>query len=57
MLGAETVRPVADILSELRAEGVLALKAHDRLRLLPPLNIPDSLLDEAAEKIAKVCAK
>lgn len=57
MIGVRTARPVADVLADLRAEGVLALKAHDKLRLLPPLNISDALLDEAVEKIKKVCAK
>ena len=57
MIGVRTERPVADVLADLRAEGVLALKAHDKLRLLPPLNIPDELLDEAVGKIVKVCAK
>lgn len=57
MIGVRTERPVADVLAYLRAEGVLALKAHDKLRLLPPLNIPDELLDEAVGKIVKVCAK
>ena len=57
MIGVRTARPVADVLADLRSEGVLALKAHDKLRLLPPLNISDELLDEAVEKIKKVCAK
>ncbi len=56
MVGVVTQRPVVDVLSDLQKEGVIALKAHDRLRLLPPLNIPNELLEEAITKIKKVSA-
>lgn len=57
MIGATTARPVGDVLADLRAEGVLALKAHDRLRLLPPLTIGMDELEKAVGKIIEVCAK
>ena len=57
MIGVGTERPVGDVLSDLREEGVLALKAKDKLRLLPPLNITDDELALAADMIKKVCAK
>ena len=57
MIGVGTERPVGDVLSDLREEGVLALKAKDKLRLLPPLNITDDELALAADIIKKVCAK
>jgi acetylornithine/succinyldiaminopimelate/putrescine aminotransferase len=39
------------------AHGVLVLTAHDnRVRLLPPLNIPEEKLMEACEVIRKALA-
>lgn len=57
MIGILPERPAGDVLADLRREGVLALKAKDKVRLLPPLNIPDGDLVAAAEIIKKVCAK
>lgn len=57
MLGILTERPVDEVLADLRAEGVLALKAKNKVRLLPPLNISDAELGKAVEIIGKVCAK
>lgn len=57
MLGIAAERPAADVLARLRDEGVLALKAKDKVRLLPPLNITAEELDRAAEIIKKVCAE
>lgn len=57
MLGILTERPVDEVLADLRAEGVLALKAKNKVRLLPPLNISDAELGKAIEIIGKVCAK
>ena len=57
MLGVAAERPAADVLARLRDEGVLALKAKDKVRLLPPLNITAEELDRAAEIIKKVCAE
>lgn len=57
MLGAAAERPAAEVLARLRDEGVLALKAKDKVRLLPPLNITAEELDRAAEIIKKVCAE
>lgn len=57
MLGVAVERPAAEVLADLRAEGVLALKAKDKVRLLPPLNITDDELDFAVGILKKVCAK
>lgn len=57
MLGIATERPAGDVLADLRAQGVLALKAKDKVRLLPPLNITDDCLAAAVSVIEKVCAK
>ncbi len=51
MLGLETERPAADVIADCRANGVLVLKAKDKVRLLPPLNIPMELLEKAADVI------
>lgn len=50
MLGIETKKPVAEVLAACMEKGVLCLSAKDKLRLLPPLNIPQELLREAVEK-------
>ena len=51
MLGLETDRPAGEVLDRCRALGVLVLKAKEKVRLLPPLNIPMDLLKMAAEVI------
>ena len=47
MLGVKTVRPAAEVVKRCMENGVLALTAKDKVRLLPPLNIPVELLDRA----------
>ncbi len=54
MVGLETERPAGEIIDRCREMGVLVLKAKDKVRLLPPLNIPMELLKKAAEIILKV---
>lgn len=57
MLGIETQREAADVINECRENGVLVIKAKNKVRLLPPLNIPDDLLTKAVDIIARACAK
>ncbi len=57
LVGLKTVRPAAEIVTELIGEGVLCLTAKDRVRLMPALNIPSGVLARAVEKIKTVCAK
>jgi acetylornithine/N-succinyldiaminopimelate aminotransferase len=58
MIGIEPAHRSADeVLKQCMAHGVLVLTAHDnRVRLLPPLNIPEEKLMEACEVIRKALA-
>ena len=51
MVGIETEKPVAEVLGACMEKGVLCLSAKTKLRLLPALNIPDEILDEALDVI------
>ena len=51
MLGLETERPATQVVADCMAHGVLCLTAKEKVRLLPALNIPDALLEKAAEII------
>lgn len=55
MLGLKTKRAATDVIKQCINDGVLCLSAKDRVRLLPPLNTPDSLLLRAAEIIKNAC--
>ncbi len=57
MLGIECERPSSDIVSECRSRGVIVLTAHEKVRLLPALNIPIDLLKKALEIIKEVAGK
>ena len=57
MIGIETVRPAADVVRGCLEHGVLCLTAKHKVRLLPALNIPDDLLDQALACICAECAK
>lgn len=56
MLGVKTTRDAADVINDCLKNGVLVLKAKDKVRLLPPLNIPDDLLTKALDVIKAACA-
>ncbi|MBO5248941.1 MAG: acetylornithine/succinylornithine family transaminase [Clostridia bacterium] len=47
MIGVETVGDAKEILAKCRERGVIALTAKNKVRLLPPLNIPMDLLEQA----------
>lgn len=55
MLGVETVRPAADVVSGCIDRGVLCLTAKNKVRLLPALNIPADTLKKAMDIICTVC--
>lgn len=55
MLGVETQRPAAQVIEECRQQGVLVLSAKNKVRLLPPLNIPQPLLEQAVQVLKEVC--
>lgn len=57
MLGIETVKPAADVVRACLERGVLCLTAKTKVRLLPALNIPTALLDEALDVLLAVCAE
>lgn len=56
MIGIETERDVNEVLKECMARGILPIKAKNKLRLLPALNIPMDDLKFAVEIIKEVCA-
>ena len=55
MLGVKTVKPAGEVVAACREQGVLVLTAKDRVRLLPPLNIPMEQLEKAVGIICSVC--
>ena len=55
MLGIETERDVSEVLKECQENGVLPIKAKNKLRLLPPLNISYEDLKTAVEVIKNAC--
>lgn len=55
MLGLKTDKSAAEVVQTCLENGVLCLTAKDKVRLLPALNIPDSLLHKAAEIIRSAC--
>lgn len=57
MIGIETERPASEIIDECRANGVLVIKAKQKVRLLPALNIDMQLLRKALAVIKEACAK
>ena len=56
MVGIETDKAAADVMNACRERGVVVLTAHDRVRLLPALNIPMPLLEEAIAILKEVLA-
>ena len=57
MIGIETERPASEIIDECRENGVLVIKAKQKVRLLPALNIDMELLKKAVQIIKEACAK
>ena len=55
MLGIETVKDVNEVLKYCQKNGVLPIKAKNKLRLLPPLNISFEDLEKAVEVIKNAC--
>ena len=51
MLGIETEKPIGEVMDALFEGGVIALKAKNKLRLLPPLTITDEELHQAVAVI------
>jgi len=56
MLGLECAAPNADVLARLRANGLLAVTAGENvIRILPPLIIDDSHVEEAGGILERAC--
>ena len=57
MIGVKTTRPAGDVINECMEHGVLVIKAKDKVRMLPALNIPMDQLKIAINTFKEVCAK
>ena len=55
MLGIETEKEAGVIIAECMKNGVLVIKAKNKVRLLPALNIPFELLEKAINILVKAC--
>jgi len=55
MIGIKTAKPAGEVVTACREKGVLCLTAKDKVRLLPPLNIPMDLLQRAVAVIKEAC--
>ncbi len=55
MIGIETEKDATDVILECQKKGVLVIKAKNKVRLLPALNIPWELLEKAVEVIINAC--
>jgi acetylornithine/N-succinyldiaminopimelate aminotransferase len=56
MVGVTTVKPAKEVVAAALEKGVIALTAHEKLRLLPPLCITEAQLDKALEILKGVLA-
>ena len=55
MLGIETEKEASAVIKECMDNGVLVIKAKNKVRLLPALNIPDDELKTAINVLKKAC--
>ncbi len=55
MIGLKTRKKAADVVARCMEQGVLLLTAKDKVRLLPPLNIPMEDLQQALQTILAAC--
>lgn len=55
MLGIETEKDAGAVIAECQKNGVLVIKAKNKVRLLPALNIPMELLKKAIDVIIEAC--
>ena len=56
MIGIKTEKDASEVINACIKKGVLIIKAKDKVRLLPALNIPMELLEQAVGVIKEVCA-
>ncbi len=57
MIGIETERDASKIIAACRERGVLVIKAKQKIRLLPALNIEDDKLKKAIKILKEACAE
>ena len=57
MLGVKTKKPAGDVIAACREKGVIVIKAKDKVRLLPALNIPMEQLKKAVVVLKACCAE
>ena len=57
MIGIETEKDASEVLAACIGRGILPIKAKNKIRLLPPLNIPMELLCRAIDIIKEEAAK
>ena len=55
MIGLKTSKPASEVVAKCMESGVLCLTAKDKVRLLPALNIPMEILEQAASIIKAAC--
>lgn len=55
MIGIETQKNASEVITECMKNGVLVIKAKNKVRLLPPLNISYEQLDHALDVIKDAC--
>ena len=55
MLGIETEKDASEVIAECQKNGVLVIKAKNKVRLLPALNIPWDLLENAIDVLINAC--
>ena len=57
MIGVKTTKDAGEVIKECLANGVLVIKAKDKVRLLPALNIPDEYLIKALAVIKQAAGE
>ena len=57
MIGIETEKDVGEVIKGCMARGVLVIKAKNKVRLLPALNIPFKQLKKAIEIVKEEIEK
>ena len=57
MIGVECEKDASEVIKGCIERGVLVIKAKNKVRLLPALNIPMELLEKAIKTLKEVCAQ
>lgn len=57
MIGIETEKDPSAVINECMKRGVLVIKAKQKIRLLPALNIPEEILEKAIKIVKEVLAE